>query len=71
MPYAKDTNDQKFYQPNGFVTSSEFVEYVTAAIDALLLEGQRGFPKMLTIGFHLRIIGRLGELPHSSASLSI
>jgi len=62
VPYAKDTNDQKFYQPNGFVTSSEFVDYVKAAIDALLSEGQRGSPKMLTIGFHLRIIGRPGRI---------
>jgi peptidoglycan/xylan/chitin deacetylase (PgdA/CDA1 family) len=58
VPYAKDTNDQKFYQSNGFVTSDEFVDYVKAAIDALLSEGRRGSPKMLTIGFHLRIIGR-------------
>lgn len=58
VPYALDTNDMKFYHPNGFVTSEEFVCYVKAAIDALLEEGERGFPKMLTIGFHLRIVGR-------------
>lgn len=58
VPYAKDTNDQKFYQANGFVTSDEFVDYITGAIDALVLEGSRGVPKMLTIGLHLRIIGR-------------
>ncbi len=58
VPYALDTNDMKFHHPNGFVTSEEFVAYVKAAIDALLDEGERGFPKMLTIGFHLRIVGR-------------
>ncbi len=58
VPYAFDTNDMKFYHPNGFVTSAEFVDYVRGAIDALLEEGERGFAKMLTIGFHLRIVGR-------------
>lgn len=58
VPYALDTNDMKFHHPNGFVTSQEFVAYVKAAIDALLEEGERGSPKMLTIGFHLRIVGR-------------
>lgn len=58
VPYAMDTNDMKFYHPNGFVTSEEFVQYVKGAIDALLEEGARGRPKMLSIGYHLRIAGR-------------
>jgi len=58
VPYAFDTNDMKFYHPNGFVTPDEFVGYVRAAIDALLEEGARGRPKMLTISYHLRIAGR-------------
>jgi peptidoglycan/xylan/chitin deacetylase (PgdA/CDA1 family) len=58
VPYVMDTNDMKFYHPNGFVTSEEFVAYVRGAIDALLEEGARGRPKMLSIGYHLRIAGR-------------
>ena len=58
VPYALDTNDMKFHHPNGFVTSDEFVEYVKGAIDALLAEGRRGAPKMLSVGYHLRIVGR-------------
>jgi peptidoglycan/xylan/chitin deacetylase (PgdA/CDA1 family) len=58
LPYAMDTNDMKFYHPNGFVTSDEFVSYVQNAIDALVEEGARGVPKMLNIGYHLRIAGR-------------
>ncbi len=58
VPYAMDTNDMKFYHPNGFVTSEEFVAYVKGAIDALLEEGARGHPKMLNIAYHLRIAGR-------------
>jgi hypothetical protein len=40
------------------VTSEQFVSYVRNAIDALLEEGARGKPKMLNIGYHLRIAGR-------------
>lgn len=58
LPYAMDTNDMKFYHPNGFVTTDEFVSYVTDAIDALREEGGRGSPKLLNIGYHLRIAGR-------------
>ena len=58
VPYVMDTNDMKFYHPNGFVTSEEFVSYVKGAIDALLEEGARGQPKMLSISYHLRIAGR-------------
>jgi peptidoglycan/xylan/chitin deacetylase (PgdA/CDA1 family) len=58
LPYAMDTNDMKFYHPNGFVTSDEFVAYVTDAIDALVEEGHRGSAKLLNIGYHLRIAGR-------------
>lgn len=58
VPYAFDTNDMKYYHPNGFVTQDAFVDYVRGAIDELLAEGARGVPKMLTISYHLRIIGR-------------
>lgn len=62
VPYAFDTNDMKFYHPNGFVTQDEFVGYVRNAIDALIEEGGRGRPKMLTISYHLRISGRPGRI---------
>ena len=58
LPYAMDTNDMKFYHPNGFVTADEFVNYIRDAIDALLEEGARGQPKLLNIAYHLRIAGR-------------
>ena len=58
VPYALDTNDMKFYHPNGFVTPRDFVEYTRSAIDALLEEGAHGTPKMLNVAYHLRIAGR-------------
>ena len=58
LPYALDTNDMKFFHPNGFVRAAEMVDYVADALDVLMSEGERGLPRLLNIGFHLRIVGR-------------
>jgi peptidoglycan/xylan/chitin deacetylase (PgdA/CDA1 family) len=58
LPYALDCNDMKFFHPNGFVVPQQFVDYVEAALDTLIAEGERGVPKLLNIGLHLRICGR-------------
>lgn len=58
LPYALDTNDMKFFHPNGFVRAQEMVEYVVDALDALEAEAACGRPRLLNIGFHLRIVGR-------------
>lgn len=58
VPYALDTNDMKFFHPNGFVRASEMVEYVSDALDTLLAEADRGQTRLLNIGYHLRICGR-------------
>lgn len=58
VPYALDTNDAKYFHPNGFVTPQEFVDYVEAALDQALEEAARGLSCLLNIGFHLRISGR-------------
>lgn len=61
VPYAFDTNDMKFFHPNGFVRADEMVEYVRDAVEVLLAEGAAGHPKLLNLGFHLRIVGRPGR----------
>lgn len=61
VPYALDTNDMKFFHPNGFVRSSEMVDYVRDALDVLEAEADRGRARLLNIGFHLRICGRPGR----------
>ncbi len=58
VPYALDTNDMKFFHPNGFVRASEFVEYVADGLDVMLAEADRGKSGLLNIGLHLRICGR-------------
>ncbi|WP_270938564.1 polysaccharide deacetylase family protein [Falsiroseomonas oryzae] len=57
LPYAFDTNDMRFAPGGGFVQPEDFARYCVSAIDWLLREG-RTAPKMLSIGLHLRIIGR-------------
>src|SRR5260221_6281408 len=57
LPYALDSNDMKFFHPNGFAEPGELVRYVEAALDVLIAEGERGVPKLLNIGLHLRISG--------------
>ena len=63
MPYALDSNDMKFFHPNGFVRAGEMVDYVADALDTLLAEAQRGHARLLNIGFHLRIVGRPARYP--------
>jgi len=58
LPYAFDTNDMKYFHPNGFVCPHDFSIYTIAAIDQLVREAERGRSSMLTIGMHLRISGR-------------
>ena len=57
LPYAFDTNDMRFAPGGGFVQAEDFGRYCIAAVGWLLREG-RTAPKMLSIGLHLRIIGR-------------
>lgn len=58
LPYGFDTNDMKFFNPNGFTSAADFSGYVSTALDTLLAEAARGKAAMLTIGFHTRICGR-------------
>jgi peptidoglycan/xylan/chitin deacetylase (PgdA/CDA1 family) len=61
VPYSLDSNDMKFFHPNGFVRAQDMVDYVTDAIDILEAEAARGLPRLLNLGFHLRIAGRPGR----------
>jgi peptidoglycan/xylan/chitin deacetylase (PgdA/CDA1 family) len=58
VPYALDSNDMKFFHPNGFVEPEQMVRYVDAALSVLLDEADAGRTAILNLGFHLRICGR-------------
>ncbi|NQW08537.1 MAG: polysaccharide deacetylase family protein [Alphaproteobacteria bacterium] len=61
LPYSFDTNDMRFQRNGGFVHADDFARYCIDAIDWLWEEGATS-PKMMTIGLHLRIIGRPGRI---------
>jgi peptidoglycan/xylan/chitin deacetylase (PgdA/CDA1 family) len=62
VPYSFDTNDMHFHQGRQrFVTAAHFAEYVVDAFDCLWREGADA-PKMMSVGLHLRMIGRPGRI---------
>ena len=60
IPYAFDTNDMH-YQHTGRFRGADFADYVIDAYDWLVREGATA-PKMMSIGLHLRMIGRPGRI---------
>jgi len=61
LPYAFDTNDMQFIHTNRFSGAADFAAYVIDAFDWLHREGAHA-PKMMSIGLHLRMIGRPGRI---------
>ncbi len=61
LPYAFDTNDMRFSPGGGFVQAWDFSDYVKGAFDRLYAEGAE-VARMLSIGLHLRLIGRPGRI---------
>lgn len=60
LPYAFDTNDMHFQHTQRF-RGADFADYVIDAFDWLVREGEQA-PKMLSVGLHLRMIGRPGRM---------
>jgi allantoinase len=61
IPYSYEANDNRFNENAGFSTAADFFTYMRDAFDLLYREGQRGSPKLLSIGLHDRLIGRPGR----------
>jgi peptidoglycan/xylan/chitin deacetylase (PgdA/CDA1 family) len=61
LPYAFDTNDMHFQHTQRFAGAADFAAYCTDAFDWLSREGERA-PRMMSIGLHLRMIGRPGRI---------
>jgi len=61
LPYAFDTNDMRFFGTQSFVRGQDFADYVIDAFDWLHRESRHG-AKMLSVGLHLRIIGRAARI---------
>ena len=61
LPYAVDTNDMKFWLSPSF-TPDMWLDYAKRSFDELLEESLREGARMMSLGLHLRIIGRPGRI---------
>jgi allantoinase len=62
MPYSLDTNDSKFGRgEHDYPLGDEFFTYLKDSFDTLYAEGET-HPKMMTVGLHARLLGRIGSL---------
>jgi peptidoglycan/xylan/chitin deacetylase (PgdA/CDA1 family) len=60
LPYALDTNDMKMWNAPA-LTARDWLAYATDTFDWLLSESASR-PRMMSLGVHLRIIGRPGRI---------
>lgn len=60
VPYALDTNDMKFWTAPA-LTPEQWLHYAIETFEVLYAEGSVQ-PKMMSLGVHLRIIGRPGRI---------
>jgi putative urate catabolism protein len=66
VPYTLDANDMRFATPQGFNSGDQFFAYLKDGFDYLYAEGEKGAPKMMSIGLHCRLVGR----PNRAAALA-
>lgn len=57
VPYQLDDNDMKMWTDPAY-TPASWLDYAKRCFDQLYREGAEGNPKMMSLGLHLRIIGR-------------
>lgn len=60
VPYQLDTNDMKMWLAPSYLPS-HWLEYAIDTFDTLYAEGAAA-PRMMSLGLHLRIIGRPGRI---------
>ena len=61
LPYAIDSNDMKFWLSPAF-TATNWLTYAIDTFDWLLEEANAQGARMMSLGLHLRIIGRPGRI---------
>ena len=66
VPYTLDANDMRFATPQGFNSGEQFFSYLKDGFDYLYAEGEKGAPKMMSVGLHCRLVGR----PNRAAALA-
>jgi allantoinase len=61
VPYQLDSNDMKMWTDPA-MTPEQWLAYAKRNFDQIYREGEEGNPKMMSLGLHLRIIGRPGRI---------
>lgn len=61
LPYQLDNNDMKMWTDPA-MTPDQWLAYAIRNFDQIYREGVEGHPKMMSLGLHLRIIGRPGRI---------
>jgi peptidoglycan/xylan/chitin deacetylase (PgdA/CDA1 family) len=62
VPYTQVYNDIRFVVAGGGVSGPGiFADFCKRALDELWREGAAGYPKMMTLGLHPRLIGQAGR----------
>ena len=61
MPYALDSNDMKFWLAPS-LTARDWLQYATDSFDWLYAEAKDEGARYMSLGLHLRIIGRPGRI---------
>ena len=61
IPYTLDVNDMRFATPQGFNSGDQFFAYLRDSFDTLYAEGEKGAPKMMSVGLHCRLVGHPGR----------
>ena len=61
VPYQLDNNDMKMWTDPA-MTPEQWLVYAKRNFDQVYREGVEGNPKMMSLGLHLRIIGRPGRI---------
>jgi peptidoglycan/xylan/chitin deacetylase (PgdA/CDA1 family) len=62
VPYTLVYNDARFVLSQGFSNVGDFVDLVIRALEDLRREAAEGYPKMISIGLHPRLIGVPGRV---------
>ena len=61
VPYQLDSNDMKMWTDPA-MTPQSWLDYAKRNFDQIYREGNEGFGRMMSLGLHLRIIGRPGRI---------
>ena len=61
VPYQLDSNDMKMWTDPA-LTPHQWLDYAKANFEQIYREGQQGLGRMMSLGLHLRIIGRPGRI---------